>query len=140
MSSECAKAFSSRVAGRLASTPVLLRVCRNLSLDPSTGRFVYTIKRGNRYGRAVGLATTTNFYNQSYTDFGVVFGADALDQKLGKTRVTKWLKTCPEALVCTNEFCPGDSAAGREGPCWDEDQFNVDVYNMGVFRCISKRN
>ena len=95
-------------------------VCRNLSLDTDSGRFIYTVKRGNRYGRAVGLATTNNFYAPTYTDFGLVFGADALDQKLGKARVTgatrplvsdvyRWAALLtPSALCCrVAEDMPG---------------------------------
>ena len=106
---------------------------QNLSYDHVSGRFIYTVKRGNKYGRAVALATTTDFYSTNWTDFGVVFGADADDQKLGRKRIAEWLKTCPDALVCTNEFCPNDPP-GREGSCWNEDQFGVDVYNMAAFR------
>ena len=32
---------------------------QNLSFDPASGRFIYTVKRGNQYGRAVALTTTT---------------------------------------------------------------------------------
>ena len=32
---------------------------QNLSFDPASGRFIYTVKRGNQYGRAVALVTTT---------------------------------------------------------------------------------
>ena len=109
---------------------------QNLSYDPVSGRFIYTVKRGNRFGRAVALATTTDFYAPNYTDFGLVFGADVLDQKLGQKRIVDWLKTCPDALVCTNEFCRDDTP-GREGSCWTEGQFVIDVYNMGAFRCKS---
>ena len=57
---------------------------QNLSFDPKTGRFVYTVKRGNAFGRAHAVATTTDFYAENWTDYGVVFGADDLDQALGK--------------------------------------------------------
>ena len=95
---------------------------QNLSFDPESGRFIYTVKRGNQFGRAVALATTGDFYDPNATvDFGLVFGADELDQGLGRKRIADWLKTCPGDLACTNEFCPS-ALQGREGNCWKEEQ------------------
>ena len=38
----------------------------SLSLDPKSRRFIYTVKRFGKHGRAVALATTTDFYAKNY--------------------------------------------------------------------------
>lgn len=57
----------------------------NFSYDPSHGLFVHTVKRGGPHGRSVALATSADF--ETWTDLGLVFQADDLDQELGKGHI-----------------------------------------------------
>jgi len=88
----------------------------NLSLDERNRQFILTVKRGGPYGRSVAVVTSEDFRN--WNDYGVVFHADKLDQELGRKHI---------------ESCYADPA--RHHP-WINNpaQYNVDVYNMGVFR------
>jgi hypothetical protein len=93
---------------------------QNLSFDPKTGRFVYTVKRGNAFGRAHAVATTTDFYAENWTDYGVVFGADDLDQTLGKQVIEQHMAD-PSVY---HPFCaPGSRPRS-----------SIDVYNLGAFK------
>ena len=129
---------------------------QGLSLDPKAHRFIYTVKRGNKWGRAVALATTTDFYARDWQDLGIVFGADDLDQVIGREEIRKRLgdSTLAQPMcarsqaerdmspvhdgACFNTSCPVGHAdqkmlethVGIPPPCW-----NVDMYQMGVFRC-----
>lgn len=87
----------------------------NLSYDPHQGLFIHTVKRGGKYGRAVAIATSRDF--KSWTDLGVVFQADAFDQKLGSERI--------QARLVDKQL--------QQPFHVDPKVFNVDVYNMGVF-------
>src|SRR5262245_43665085 len=53
----------------------------SLRYDPGHGTFIQTVTRGGKYGRSVAIATSRDF--KSWTDLGVVFRADELNQKLG---------------------------------------------------------
>jgi len=89
---------------------------QNLSFDPESRQFILTVKRGDRHGRAVALATSSDFVH--WDDYGVVFGADDEDQRLGKQRI--------RARVANPQM---------QQPFWnDPARYHVDVYNMGVFR------
>ena len=63
----------------------------SLSLDPKSHRFIYTVKRFGKHGRAVALATTTNFWDKNWTDLGIVFETDDLDQVIGREEIEKRL-------------------------------------------------
>ena len=53
----------------------------NFSYDPKHGLFIQTVKLGGPHGRAVAIATSKDF--KTWTDHGIVFSADKLDQELG---------------------------------------------------------
>ena len=57
----------------------------NFSYDPQHGLYIQTVKRGGPQGRAVAIATSSDF--QTWTDHGVVFSADKLDQELGRRNI-----------------------------------------------------
>jgi hypothetical protein len=88
----------------------------NFSYDPAEGLFLHTVKRGGPHGRSVALATSRDF--QAWTDYGVVFHADDEDQLLGRKTI--------EARLADPTLEP----LRYRG----EEAWNVDVYNMGVFR------
>ena len=88
----------------------------NFSYDPETGLFIHTVKRGGTFGRSLALATSPDFEN--WTDYGVVFQTDELDQELGKQHIAA--RMADETLQQTLYNDPS--------------VYNVDVYNMGVFR------
>ena len=88
----------------------------NFSFDPSEGLFVHTVKRSGPYGRSVHLVTSRDF--ATWQDHGLIFCADDLDQELGRQSIQARLAD-PRLL----QPFQNDPAA-----------YNVDVYNMGVFR------
>src|SRR5262249_13529384 len=74
-----------------------------------------SVKRGGKFGRSVAIATSPDF--QTWNDYGVVFQADAEDQRRGKEIIRQRVADptlMPLAYV-------------------EENVFRVDVYNMGVF-------
>ena len=89
----------------------------NFSYDPQSGRFLLTVKIGGPYGRSVGLATSEDFEN--WTNHGLVFHADDKDQQVGRQAI--------EARLTDPNFLPPYNKP-------DPAVFNVDVYNMGIFR------
>ena len=107
--------------------PAARNVCptadeQQLSFDPSTGRYLYTVKRYGPYGRSVALATSTNFSAAHWTDYGVVYSADALDQHIGAERIRAWMAD-KEML---QPFCNWEPV-GKGGPCYNESKWNVDM-------------
>ncbi len=88
----------------------------NFSYDPNAELFLHTVKRGGQHGRSVALASSRDF--KTWTDLGLVFQADDRDQQLGKQNIEarKADKTLEQTLYD------------------DSNVYNVDVYNMGVFR------
>jgi hypothetical protein len=88
----------------------------NFSFDADQGLSIHTVKRSGKYGRAVALATSKDFEN--WVDLGLVFQTDDIDQELGKKHIAKRR---------------ADSTLQQN--FHDHPQiYNVDVYNMGVFR------
>ena len=87
----------------------------NLSYDPAAGLFIHTVKRGGKYGRSVAIAVSRDF--EKWTDHGVVFEADELDQRLGVQHIRS-RREDPTLLPPFHD---------------DPDVHRVDVYNMGVF-------
>jgi hypothetical protein len=88
----------------------------NFSYLPTEGLFIHTVKRGGKFGRAVALATSRDF--ASWTDLGLVFQSDEIDQERGRDHIRERL--------ADPTFAP---------PLYqDPSVYNVDVYNMGVFR------
>ncbi|TWU05287.1 hypothetical protein CA54_59750 [Symmachiella macrocystis] len=88
----------------------------NFSFDAENGLFIHTVKRGGQLGRAVALATSKDF--KTWDDHGIVFQTDELDQERGKQHIANRL-----------------ADATLQQPRYnDPSVYNVDVYNMGVFR------
>ncbi|MEE3367926.1 MAG: hypothetical protein VX346_01140 [Planctomycetota bacterium] len=90
---------------------------QNLSFDPVNRQFLLSVKRGGPHGRAVALAVSGDFTD--WDDYGVVFSADDRDQELGRQVIAARLA---DATFQQPYFKPDPSV------------YNVDVYNMGVFR------
>jgi len=88
----------------------------NFSYDSQRGLFIHTVKRGAKFGRSVALATSPDF--ETWTDYGLVFQADELDQELGKKHIAARMAEATLQQTLYN----------------DPSVYNVDVYNMGVFR------
>ncbi len=88
----------------------------NFSFDAENGLFIHTVKRGGPHGRALALATSKDF--KTWDDYGIVFQTDELDQERGKQHIADRL-----------------ADATLQQPLYnDPSVYNVDVYNMGVFR------
>ncbi len=88
----------------------------NLSLDLKEHLFILTVKQGGPNGRAVALSTSKDF--EHWTKPELIFHADDLDQKLGRENIQA-------------RFA---DATLHHPPRNDPKVYNVDVYNMGVFR------
>jgi len=88
----------------------------NLSLDEREHLFLLTLKTGGPHGRSVGLATTRDF--KRWKNHGLIFHADDLDQKLGRENIKVRLADPTLEPIRYNNPAV----------------YNVDVYNMGVFR------
>lgn len=88
----------------------------NFSLDPASGLFVHTVKRGGPHGRSVAIAVSHDF--QKWTDFGIVFHADDEDQTRGRANIASRVA---DPTLEPLRYVDGVAT-------------NVDVYNMGVFR------
>ena len=90
---------------------------QNLSFDAVNRQFLLSVKRGGPHGRSVALAVSSDFTH--WDDYGVVFHADELDQQIGRQAI--------EARLADPTF---------QQPYFKPDPsvYNVDVYNMGVFR------
>ena len=88
----------------------------NMSYDRQSGTFIATVKQGGPYGRSVYLTTSTDF--DHWTAPRLNFHADALDQTLGVQNIQARLAdpTLQQPFYNTPSV------------------YNVDVYNMGVFR------
>lgn len=88
----------------------------NLSYDRRTRTFIATVKQGGPHGRSVHLATSTDF--EHWTTPRLMFHADDLDQMLGRRNIARRF---------ANPLL--------DRPIYDiPATYNVDVYNMGVFR------
>ncbi len=88
----------------------------NFSFDAQQGLFIHTVKRGGERGRSVAVATSTDF--ESWNDLGIVFQADGLDQELGREHIAE--RMADDTL--------------QQNFYNDPEVYNIDVYNMGVFR------
>jgi hypothetical protein len=88
----------------------------NLSYDSITHTYVATVKLSGSFGRAVYVSTSKDFEN--WTEPELVFSADELDQKLGMKNIEQRLNDPRYKPMFYNI----------------PDTYNVDVYNMGIFR------
>ena len=88
----------------------------NFSFDEENHLFILTVKHGGPYGRAVYLSTSSDF--QNWTSPTLIFAADSRDQTLGVQNIQARLAdpTLMQPFYNTPAV------------------YNVDVYNMGVFR------
>ncbi len=91
----------------------------NISYDPQEGPFIHSVKRGGPFGRSIAIATSRDF--KTWSDFGVVFHADELDQELGTGNIKA--RAADATLQQTVYNVPQSE--------------NVDVYNMGVFHYVN---
>ena len=88
----------------------------NFSFDEKAHLFILTVKRSGPHGRSVHLETSRDFKN--WTNHGLIFYADDLDQQLGRETIrARFADPTLQPLVAN-----------------DPTRYNVDVYNMGVFR------
>jgi len=88
----------------------------NFSYDAEGGMYIHTVKRGGKHGRSVALATSRDF--ETWTELGLIFQADDDDQQLGQRKI--------EARLADPTL---------QQPLYNDPKaYNVDVYNMGVFR------
>jgi len=88
----------------------------SFSFDEKAHLFIGTVKIGGPHGRSVGLATSTDFIN--WTNHGLVFHADDLDQELGLKNINA--RFADPTL---------------HHPCYNiPHTYNVDVYLMAIFR------
>ena len=88
----------------------------NFSFDEQAHLFILTVKRGGPHGRSVHLATSDDF--ETWTDHGLIFHADDLDQERGRENIRARLADPTLEPLAVN----------------DPAHYNVDVYNMGIFR------
>lgn len=88
----------------------------NLSYDDVTRTFIATVKHRGPYGRTVWLSTSKDF--QAWTKPELIFHPDERDQELAKKVITARL---------------ADPSLQKMFHV-DSDVYNVQVYNMGVFR------
>ena len=88
----------------------------NLSFDQQVHRFLHTVKQRGPYGRSVWLSTSDDFAH--WTEPELTFHADDQDQVIGRERIAARL------------------ADPKLQPLFSHDPalYNVEVYNMGVFR------
>jgi hypothetical protein len=88
----------------------------NLSYDSHTRTFIATVKHNGPYGRSVFLSISKDFEHWSRPE--LIFHADDLDQELGRHHI--------ERRFANSAF---------QQPVYNiPSLYNVDVYNMGVFR------
>jgi len=88
----------------------------NFSFDEQEHLFILTVKHGGPYGRAVFLSTSEDF--TTWTEPTLIFHADERDQELGRENIKA--RMANPTLQQTEYNNPA--------------VYNVDVYNMGVFR------
>ncbi len=88
----------------------------NLSYDRVTGTFIATLKTSGVFGRTQAIWTSTDFAH--WTNTGVIFHADEIDQARGKDHVADRMANL--ALHQTEGLDPAEC--------------KVDVYNLGIAR------
>jgi len=101
---------------KLDATPIPSADESNLHYDRQTRTFLATVKHGGPHGRSVYLSTSTDFTH--WTEPALLFYADDLDQLLRRVQIAR--RFANPAL---------------QRPAFDiPAAYNVDVYNMGLFR------
>lgn len=88
----------------------------NLSFDPVEKQFLATVKQRGPHGRSVFLSTSKDFRHWSKPE--LIFHADDQDQELGRETIRRRF-----------------ADPSLQHPIYNDPKgYNVDVYNMGVFR------
>jgi hypothetical protein len=87
-----------------------------LNYDPETRQYVATVKHEGPYGRSVYLALSPDF--ERWTAPKMIFHADGVDQERGRRRLGARMTDARYVPLTINR----------------PDQYNVDIYNMPVFR------
>jgi hypothetical protein len=105
---------------RLDVPPIPSQDESNLSYDPETRTFIATVKHRGPHGRSVFLSTSKDFEHWSRPE--LIFHADDMDQELGRAHVAA--RFADSRLQQPTYNIPAS--------------YNVDVYNMGVFRYESR--
>ena len=88
----------------------------NFSLDVDERLYIATVKQGGPFGRSVYLVTSRNF--EDWSQHQLIFYADDMDQELGRQNIA-------------NRFA---DESIHPPPYNDPSVYNVDAYNMGLFR------
>ena len=88
----------------------------NMSYDAQTRTFIATLKCGGLHGRSHALSTSQDF--EHWTTPELIFHADELDQEIGRENIKA--RFADRTLQQPSYNIP--------------ELYNVDVYNMGVFR------
>jgi len=88
----------------------------NMSYDRGNKMFIATLKKGGPFGRSHRIWTSRDF--TKWTDTGVLFHADQLDQQLAKKNIHTRLQN--RKLQQPLKNVPAD--------------YNADIYNLGIFR------
>ena len=88
----------------------------NMSYDRGNKMFIATLKRGGPFGRSHRIWTSRDF--TKWTDTGVLFHADELDQQLAKKNIYTRLQN--RTLQQPVKNVPTE--------------YNADIYNLGIFR------
>jgi hypothetical protein len=101
---------------QLPGDPVESQDEHNFSFDRRDRLFVATVKQSGPHGRSVFLSTSEDFAN--WTKPELIFSTDEKDQELGRANIEAWLAD-PMLQQPKNA---------------DPTVYNVDVYNMGVYR------
>ena len=88
----------------------------NFSFDQTERLYIATVKHSGPYGRSVHLSTSRDF--EQWTKPELIFHADDLDQQLGRRNIKARLDDPTRQKIFYN----------------DPTVYNVEVYNMAVFR------
>ena len=88
----------------------------NFTLDEENRLFLLTVKHTGPYGRSVHLSTSADF--KTWSKHELIFHADELDQELGRKNIAARLADSTLHPMFQNT----------------PDAYNVDVYNMPIFR------
>ena len=100
----------------LAVPPIPSQDESNLSYDRRRRTFIATVKEGGPHGRSVFISTSKDF--EHWTAPVLMFHADDEDQIVGRADIERHLRDRTLAQPALNT----------------PDTYNVDIYNMGVFR------
>ncbi len=98
----------------------------HLAFDRERHTFLAMLKTNNEYGRAFGLATSTDF--EHWTPRRMLFGADAEDQRMAPEVIRRRLDNPAMLGPLFVEPMPQPGVPAGPQPVW-----RAEVYNIGVF-------